>query len=466
MDKELITLGFEILGFSDSERRLTSDISFMDADIIALSADNFYPDGNGWISFTSSSGGCYDVVTSKRFLDKMKHMEKELSNALNLGKTVFLFLTKEVPHLLATGSTSPRKNERNYSTIQKSNYDFLPVNIGSRTTAKGKRLHFSGLAVFKEFHEKFVSNLSYEMYLETNSATKIIYTGKDKSKILGHVVKKGEGHLVVLPKFTYSYDDFVEYDSDGENEKWTKKAIKFGEELLKCLLNIDKHLGLKSSQTPPPEWVSNRQYISKAERQIRKDIEDCTTEIERLKDRVISLENELKNDEKLKDLLFENGKLLEDSVTTALRLIGYEAEGFDDGTLELDHVIISPEGNRFIGECEGKDSKDINITKFRQLLESLNADFERDEVDEKAFGILFGNPQRFTEPKARDLDFTDKCKIGAKREQIALVKTTDLYRVAMYLKEHRDEVFKSKCREAIFKGLGKVVRFPKIPKTT
>ena len=62
----------------------------------------------------------------------------------------------------------------------------------------------------------------------------------------------------------------------------------------------------------------------------------------------------------------------------------FKAENFDDGKLELDQVITSPEGVRFIGECEGKDNKQIDITKFRQLSDSLNEDFERENVNEKA----------------------------------------------------------------------------------
>jgi hypothetical protein len=91
------------------------------------------------------------------------------------------------------------------------------------------------------------------------------------------------------------------------------------------------------------------------------------------------------NESILQDLLFEQGKPLENAVTKALRILGFEAENYDDGELELDQVITNSEGHRYIGECEGKDNKDIDITKFRQLLESLNADFDREEVEEKAY---------------------------------------------------------------------------------
>lgn len=113
------------------------------------------------------------------------------------------------------------------------------------------------------------------------------------------------------------------------------------------------------------------------------------------------------------DLLYESGKALENAVIKALKILGYHAENYNDGTLELDQVITSPENERYIGECEGKDNKDIDIGKFRQLQDSLNEDFQRDDVKDKAFGLLFGNPQRLINPTERTLDFTEKCKRGA-----------------------------------------------------
>ncbi|QKZ14192.1 hypothetical protein [Spirosoma sp. KUDC1026] len=143
-----------------------------------------------------------------------------------------------------------------------------------------------------------------------------------------------------------------------------------------------------------------------------------------------------------------------------MKILGYSAEGFDDGRLELDQIIISPEGDRFIGECEGKDTKDIDVSKFRQLQDALNEDFAREEVSEKAYGILFGNPQRLTSPFERTLDFTDKCKRGAEREKIALIRTADLFNAAQYVTEFKDEAYKVQCRQAIREQLGSVVVFP------
>jgi hypothetical protein len=239
--------------------------------------------------------------------------------------------------------------------------------------------------------------------------------------------------------------------------------MAFGNNFIQCLIEIDKKLISDSDNTPPPDWTSKEQFIGKKEKQLKDTINNNNKKIKKIVLENEKLEIDLEKENKLKDLLFEQGKPLEGAVITALKVLGYEAENYDDGDLEMDQVIINPEKHRYIGETEGKDNKDINITKFRQLVDVLNEDFAREEVTEKAFGILFGNADRLTDPEKRKLDFTDKCKSGAKREKIALIKTTDLFTVVKYINENVDEKFKKGCRNAIHGGLGKIVKFPKTP---
>lgn len=461
--KDILTMGFVIPGFSKLEKKFTSNISLMDADIIAISPEIVYPDSYGWVSFSSGGGGCYDVATSKTFLQKSEHLKKELSDMLKLGKTVFLFLNQKKSFSLGLSVSSPRKGQNNYNTSSASNYDFVPINIGKVTSASGEKVQFIDNQLFSNFNKKFSNNLTYKAYLENPDSCEIIYTGKDKNKVLGSIYRVGDGHLITLPQIIYDEKKFLEYNEEKDENCWSKEAIYFGESLIQSLIDIDSNISLDIQKTPIPNWASRDEFTTNKALIIKEAIGTNSQKIEELKEINIQLNDEFLKENKIKDLLFETGSLLEDSVTDALLFLGYEAENYNDGVLELDQVIISPEKHRFIGECEGKDTKDINITKFRQLLESLNADFARDEVQEKAYGILFGNPQRLIEPKSRNLDFTEKCKIGAEREKIALVRTSDLFSVLKYLRENENEEFKIKCREAIYKGLGKIVEFPKFP---
>jgi hypothetical protein len=463
MSKQILTIGYEIPGNSEYYFDLNDEQSLMDADIILISPESFCPSYNGQVSF-SSGGGCFGISESSEYVEQISHLKKEVEDSLKSGKNIFIFLSKKESYQLASNTTSPRKGQTYYSTYTKTNYDFLPASIGTLVSASGKRINFSGNSIFSDFYKTFKNNLEYQLYVEDIDSAQAIFTGKDTTKVLGAVYKVENGNIITLPYLKYDSDKFTQYEEKGDESCWTDEAMKFGSKFVDCLLSIDQQLTQESEKTPPPKWSSQEEFASKKAIRIEKDIQQNNAEIAKIKSRNEKLNKELSDENILKDLLFEQGTPLENAVIKALQILGYEAENYKDGELELDQVILSPEKHRFVGECEGKDSKDINITKFRQLLESLNADFARDDVEEKAFGILFGNSERLKDPKERTLDFTQKCKTGAEREKIALVKTVDLFFVVQYLNENKNEKFKKACRQAIFDGLGKMIKFPEIPR--
>lgn len=464
MSRQIVTIGYEVPGYSELGVGFGDRASLMDADILVVSPELFEPSG-GWVSFTRGGGGCYDVASSKRFIEKISHLKKELGDHLRAGKSVFVFLAGEVMHTLSDDVSSSRKGENSYSTYQFSNYSFLPINLGHLTTASGNEVRFSGSPIFANFHSEFSQFLRYELYVEDADDAQVVYTGKDDSKMLGAVYSVGAGHIITLPVVSYNWGDYTEVrEEEGREETyWNEKGLAFGNKLVECLIGIERSLRFESGRTPAPDWTLEEKFVRRIEEQLRGRINENNEEIERLETETAKLLSELEEEKKIKGLLFEQGTALEVAVIKALKILGYEAENYDDGELEIDQVIVGPEKHRFIGETEGKDTKDINITKFRQLVDALNADFAREEVEEKADGILFGNPQRLIHPEQRSLDFTEKCKSGALREKIALVRTPDLFVVATYLSENDDVEFKKACRDAIYEGLGAVVAFPEIP---
>lgn len=462
MNKTIISVNYEIPGHSDDLIDFDLKTSLMDCDILIFKPAT--PEGHEEQYQGKSS---YDDTGSFHFKESSQHWKSEMSSFLNSGKTVFLFLVEKEAFFLKTGQKEHKpKMVLNYVDLH-DNYEFLPIDIGYITTARGKYIEFIKNTLFADFFKRFNSKLEYQVYLENTGNAQIIFTGKDKTKILGAVYKVGAGHLVVLPFLDYDEEKFIKYKKNkkGEDEEfWTKEAIEFGDALISNLAQIDKGLIEETGKTPPPIWTNESDYTSKKEKEIITKIKVEKKKIIDIKRIIEKSESDLAEEQALKDLLFEQGKPLENAVIKALKLLGYKAENYDDGELELDQVINSPEGHRYIGECEGKNEKDVDITKLRQLIESMNADFSRDEVEEKAFGILFGNPQRLTFPQNRTLDFTKKCKTGAAREKIALVKTADLFRVAKYIVESNNEEFKKECRDAIHNGLGTVILFPDTPR--
>jgi len=464
MEKQIFTIGYTIPTFDENYVDFYDGSSLMDADILLISPDSLSPRGD-WVSFTTSDGGCYNVAASQTYKQKISRLKKEVDDHLSAGKNVFILLTKKEEYQLASGVSSERKGQNTFHTEMYSNYNFLPVNIGALTSASGKHIVFSGNPIFSDFYEKFKNNLEYQLYIENINGAQVLFTGKDKTKILGAIFKVKTGNLIVLPTINYDEEKFTEYKVEGKEKKgyWTKEATQFGKSLVKAFIDIDKALRKGGDKTPSPNWTTENDFCLAQEQVLQKDVEKKTKEIEKL----ILQKNELltKIDEeiKLKDLLFEKGKILENAIGVALEILGYKADNYNDGNLEIDHIITSPEGDRFIGEAEGKDTSAINIDKFRQLAVNIQEDLQRDEVENSAIGILFGNGFRLTKPSERAEQFTTKCINTAKSSNCVLVRTTDLFRVAKYVKESKGVNFAKDCRKVIKDSLGKVVEFPTPP---
>ena len=174
---------------------------------------------------------------------------------------------------------------------------------------------------------------------------------------------------------------------------------------------------------------------------------------------LIEKEKELEVAGELRQLLFENGSFLEKAIIQALELLGFQANSYHDSTSQFDVLFSCPEG-RFLGEAEGKDSKPINIDKFRQLQSNLLEELEKAvEGSVMAKGVLFGNAFRLLPLAERGDYFTQKCLTAAQQTHVALVKTTDLFKVVKYLSEYKDSGYASDCRKAIFNSNG-LVQFP------
>lgn len=461
MTKEIVSVGYEIPGFSDKEHEYDSRSSLMDADILL-----FCPCEPSGRYETYQGKYSYDDSGSFKYKESSAYWSKEIMDFLKSGKTVFLFLGKMQTFFLRTG-TSDLKGKVTINHVREHNsYEFLPTRLGNINSANGKVVEFLDNPIFAPFYKEFGSQLEYKIYLDNlPEGGTAIFSGKDPSKVLGAKFKIGKGNLVLLPYLPYERSKFttVKSTKKGDQLIWNAKGLKFGSKLISLFDQIDNDLKGSKEKSPPPEWALVDEYKSEKEVEIANEINEKNKEVSSLNDDILKLQDQLLEEQILAGLLFEKGKDLELSVIKALSLLGFSAENYNDGELELDQVITSPEGIRYIGECEGKDTKPIDIDKLRQLIESMNADFYREGVTEKAFGILFANPERLKKPSERTLDFTDKCKKSADREKIALIKTEDLFVVCRYLSKSTNEEFKKLCRKAIHDGLGKVVIFPKIP---
>ncbi len=267
---------------------------------------------------------------------------------------------------------------------------------------------------------------------------------------------------MLLPDVDFFEDDFIE--GNDEEEVWTQAAITFASRMLKAVVSLDRALKSEGESTPEPEWAKASIYALEKEGKVKADLLKAEEELEKLQNRKDGLLDELRDLGRLRNLLFEKGKLLEFAVIDALKILGFQATHFQDSESEFDVVFQSGEG-RLIGEAEGKDNKAVNIDKLRQLAMNIHEDLERDEINEPAKGVLFGNSYRLEPLEKRADPFTTKCISASASSSTALVFTPDLFMVAHYLANKKDIRFATRCRKAILNSIG-LVNFPEIPVST
>lgn len=461
--KKISGIGFDIPSNDDNFIKIDSSSSLSDTDIAvftpSFSTTNYYND-----EFYEGKK-LYTKTSSVNIIESSKHWNNELLHFVENGGTLFIVLSKNEDFYVYTGTKSMSGTGRNQKTTNHvqtfDNYKFLSFLKIDFFNATGKNV-VPNSSLIQNYYEILKDYISYEIYIKSEKITNSIFTTKNRDRILGANIKLKKGFIVFLPNIDLDVESLSDYNLKTNKSTWNKEGLKIGKIFLNCIAEIDKAIRKNEEKTPKPTWLNEDQYNLQASEITKSKIEKNILEIQKREKENEKLYSLLNEQEVLKDLLFETGKNLENAVTFALKILNYKAENYDDGQLELDQIITSPEGHRFIGECEGKDTKDIDVSKFRQLHDSLNEDFERDEVEEKAFGILFGNPQRLINPNERTLSFTKKCQTGAKREKIGLIKTEELFKICKYISESKDYEFAKKCRETIFKNLGEIIEF-KIP---
>lgn len=430
-----------------------SDASLRDYDIVVFNPMLPYYDR----IYFSGGGGCISIEGAKLFAKAQSHWLRELSDALAAGKTVFIVLSAYTEDQAATGYTTPSRNSRTYQTIIINNYAAIPGGLQVRN-ARGRRVTVKDSA-FKGLYEAINEIVEYRIVFAAPMSMRTVFAAKDGTAIGGVLgFQNWPGSLVLLPHFDFEADEFTE-DSGGE-EIWSKKALNISRALVGQLIAVDRMLKSSTEQTPPPDWLNSfvrPRAVDEIEGAVAK-IDAQMEELRRQRDEQLLRMADILE---YSHLLYETGKPLERAIEKALRLLGYTVEPLRIGDFEIDHVIVGPSGRRMIGESEGKDSSAIDISKFRQLESNIGEDFERPEVNQPAKGLLFGNGFRLSLPAGRAEQFTQKSLTNANRLGSALIRTADLYTVALYLLDQPDDdTFRASCRAAIEDTAGGIVQFP------
>ena len=463
MTKRVLTVGCEIPGGLGEHISFQSKASLLDADFV-LFCPTLPPIISQYREPVLSASDSETLQLS------IRHWERELTDVLNAGNTVFVLLSDlkqlnlNTDHLLNFFDSKPKRAVTNYDVFP------YPIQIVSSTGTSMKLCQDQSL--LGEYWQYFGAESEYRVYLHESDQFSRLVTTRQGNKVVGAIrrAENNGGALIALPWLDLKREGvFTEEceDVDGEFEyRWTPVAKEWGNRFLNVLSSIDHAVKSRSNRTPIPQWAQSDIYKTTQEVTLSAElllVQGQIAELERTKE---DTEAKLAAAGSLKALLFEQGDALEDVVLKAMRLMGFSANRYRDSESEFDAVLECSEG-RCIGEIEGRDNKAINIDKMRQLETNILEDLSRNEVSEPAKAVLFGNAFRLKPPSERPSEhFTQKCKSAAHRNGTALVRTSDLFTVAKALSDNPDEKFAAACRAAILSTNGREVEFPTLPEST
>lgn len=463
MSKKILTVGLELASDTAVMEAFDSKTSMLDWDLIL-----FRPDISDGVYAADRYQGKPSLDDSASFLlkENCEHWRREIKQAMDSGKNVFIFLSAIKEVYVDTGARRYSGTGRNRATTRivdlYSNYATVPLDLKPvSTNGKAMKLSTLGAEILAPYWDLFAEHSSYAVLLD-ETVPGVCLTTKNGDKPVGAIIrsKHSNGALVLLPDIDFYASEFLE-DDDEEGAKWTEKAEQFALRFLSTVINLDKALKSTTEVTPEPLWAAESAYLLTQERVLKLKLLEAERRVEEAQREKEALQEEVRAAGTPRGLLYEKGKPLEVAIVEGLKTLGFIAAPFKDGTSEFDVVFECAEG-RLLGEAEGKDTKAVNVDKLRQLAMNIHEDLQREEVTAPAKGVLFGNGYRLTPPSERNTQFTDKCITAATSQATALVATSSLFRAVKHLSGQVDDEYASKCRTAILVGVG-LVDLPDAP---
>ncbi len=454
--KKILTVGFQLASDETHEEPFLSSASLLDWDIVM-----FKPDISDFLAYGDTYKGkpCLTDTNSFELTEACEHWRREIKQAIESRKTVIFFLTSFEEVYIDTGQRQYSGTGRNRQTTRMvgpySNYKALPLSITPvPATGSAMKLVPVGAEILAPFWAEFGPVSEYKVLLPSE-IKQIVITTRHGEKPVGAIIrsKDSSGALILLPDIDFDQEEFPE-EQEGE-AGWSAEAQRFAARMTASVVALDKALHSAIEITAAPDWTADPAYVLAKERDLRAALLDAERQVEEANKQKEEVLEELRNAARLRGLLYEKGKPLENATIEALKLLGFEAAPYKEADSEFDVVFECAEG-RFIGEAEGKDTKPINVDKLRQLEMNIHEDLQREEVNEPAKGVLFGNGYRLSRPAGRHVQFTEKCITASKRSSTALVATSDLFVVAQYLSDQADADYAKQCRVAILGGVGAV----------
>ena len=311
-------------------------------------------------------------------------LKRNIIELIENGHTVIIFLAR-------------KSQPENYHVI-------MPVN-SPLEFKKGTSLVFdtydSFVMKYKNFlqcHEIVYSDLHNKIRGEMQTAINVVIWN-NINQICGYKIKNS--YVLHSPEIQL-YDKAISMIID-----------KFGPKLLE-------------EKFQQPEWVQQYVLNDLGAKSVVDKISKIETEIEEL-----ILEKERSDSEKLElskwaDLLFTQGKTLENRLKDAFEFLGVDSVMPEPKGNHGPDLVIRHDGSAFTIEIEGSKGA-IKIDKARQLLHWI-ADSPTDHK-----GVLIGNPFREMDPSIRPPDnynlFVKEAVQLAEKRNLVLLPSFEIFRI-------------------------------------
>jgi hypothetical protein len=275
-----------------------------------------------------------------------------------------------------------------------------------------------GQAVFRE-HQPFLAALKPNVVIWPADGTPLLETNDDTARCLAVELKIDSGRALLVPGME---GDLLRYpEANLTAPHWL--TARRNKDLFRAFV---ASYAKSHTVSEAPDWATADTWRTRMEAESAESITVLQNEIEEREKTIAGLRAAAAQVREKRALLYAKSAELEECVRRTLSGFGLDVTTYDDGHHRID-VVFRVGDTTFVGEVEGKDNKPIDISKFRQLMDMVYGELERQGENAEVRGILFGNPHRLVAPDERSQDFTDQVVTSAARNGVILIKTADLF---------------------------------------
>lgn len=337
-----------------------------------------------------------------------------------------------------------------------SNYDICPnLNQDDVENCVGSEVYLKNCkGAVKNLYDwiKEQGCFSSQVYF-TQKEADILFVTKNDAHNLGGIYqdKKNNNVYLYLPNFNVNF----------QNKSFLDEYNALLKEIYLEYFADDK------TEREVPEWVKNNpDYLSEIEKQEENKISEMQKKIDEANAAIDQSRELIKKEQKLKNLLYGQSYALEESILEAMRILGFKnPHNYKTDNCEIDVVCDEKDnpGILLIGEAEGTTKGTVNNKKINQLHMNEHTYIQENNpnIDDLTIvEVLFGNAFADMPPEQREEYFGPHVYKISKLRKTKLVRTPDLFRAALHIKNTNDKEYAKKCFDLFFDGNEGIISFP------